>query len=259
MHNPSSEPIQPSDILQPLPLEDWPSFDHIVTEDGAPVDNVFSEKQMRLLTEPLYSSWKTDRPFVALANVGLFYGIDIPPLVPDTLLSINVRMPENLFPKLNRSYFVWKYGKPPEVVIEIVSNRQGGEDTRKLELYADVRVANYVIYDPEHYLSDQELRVFRLRGSTLVRDDSRPCQIPEVGLGLTIWQGQFELTDGQWLRWTDSQGELIPTGCENAAIEAQRADQASQRAEQATQRADEIGQENARLRELLRQHNINPG
>ncbi len=259
MHNPSSEPIQPTDILQPLPLEDWPSFDHIVTEDGAPVDNVFSEKQMRLLTEPLYSSWKTDRPFVALANVGLFYGIDIPPLVPDTLLSINVRMPENLFPKLNRSYFVWKYGKPPEVVIEIVSNRQGGEDTRKLELYADVRVANYVIYDPEHYLSDQELRVFRLRGSTLVRDDSRPCQIPEVGLGLTIWQGQFELTDGQWLRWTDSQGELIPTGCENAGIEAQRADQATQRAEQATQRADEIGQENARLRELLRQHDINPG
>jgi hypothetical protein len=31
--------------------------DEIVTEDEAPVDNIFSEKQQRLLAEPLYSSW----------------------------------------------------------------------------------------------------------------------------------------------------------------------------------------------------------
>jgi len=29
----------------------------LITEDGAPVDNIYSEKQMRLLTEPLYNTW----------------------------------------------------------------------------------------------------------------------------------------------------------------------------------------------------------
>ena len=57
-----------------LPAELRPCVDHIVTEDDTPVDNIFSEKQQRLLTEPLYSSWTPGRLFLAAANVGLFYG-----------------------------------------------------------------------------------------------------------------------------------------------------------------------------------------
>lgn len=47
-----------------------------MTEDATPVDNLFSEKQQRLLTESMYSSWRgpgAERPFLALANVGMFY------------------------------------------------------------------------------------------------------------------------------------------------------------------------------------------
>ena len=263
--------------LKPLPLEDWPDIDHIITEDGAPVDNVLSEKHMRLLTEPLYTSWQTDRPFVALANVGLFYGVDIQPLVPDVLLSVNVCLPEDLRPKLNRSYFVWKYGKPPDIVIEIVSNKKGGEDTRKLELYADVRIANYVVFDPEAYLSNEVLRVYRLRGNRLELDIASPCRFESIGLGLTIWSGRFENTDGQWLRWTNNEGVVIPTGAEQADAATKRADAADQRAGAAKERADaaekranaaeeeiekskqaaaDAVHENARLLDLLRLHNI---
>ena len=32
-------------------------IESLVTEDDTPVDNMPSEKQQRLLTEPLYSSW----------------------------------------------------------------------------------------------------------------------------------------------------------------------------------------------------------
>jgi hypothetical protein len=56
---------------EPLP-EIRPPLDDLVTEDDTPVDNMFSEKQQRLLTEPLYSSWDAGRPFLATANVGLF-------------------------------------------------------------------------------------------------------------------------------------------------------------------------------------------
>ncbi len=275
----SSSPQQSDVVLQPLPPEDWPSIDHIITEDGAPVDNVFSEKQMRLLTEPLYSSWTTDRLFVALSNVGLFYGVDLPPLVPDMLLSMNVRLPENLFPKLHRSYFVWKYGKPPEVAIEVVSNRRGGEDTDKVLRYADIRVANYFIFDPERHLSDQPLRAFRLQGSKMVADTSGSFIVPEVGLALTLWEGNFESTDASWLRWCDEQGELVRTGAESAKLEKQRADSlatsaqiaqqqareaheqarsAEQQAGQQKERADILATEKAALIALLQKNGIDP-
>ncbi len=227
-------------LLRP---EDWPNIDHIQTEDGAPVDGVFSEKQMRLLTGTLYDSWKTDKSFVALANVGLFYGIDLPPVVPDVLLSVNVRLPENLFPKLHRSYFVWKYGKPPEVAIEIVSNKEF-ELSRRVDLYTDFRVANYVIYDPEEYLSDQPLRLYRLQGSKMVQVDRRPILFPEFGLGLDIWHGRFEETDSHWLRWTDSNGKTIPTGGE--------------RADEEKKRAELLLRETERLYQLLKDKGIDP-
>ncbi len=252
-------------ILKPLAPEDWPQIDHIVTEDGAPADNVFSEKQMRLLTEPLYASWKPGRPFVAFANVGLFYGIDLPPLVPDMLLSIDVRLPENLFPKLNRSYFVWKYGKPPEVAIEVVSNRQGGEDTSKIDRYAAARVSNYVIYDPEHHLSPDDVRLFRLQGSKLVTDTSGDWTFPDLGLGVAMWQGRYEDTDATWLRWVDTRGQRIATGAEQAIAANQVAEQqtsfaeaASQRAEAEAQRANETIQRNERLRQYLLDQGIDP-
>ena len=54
-------------------------MENLVTEDDTPVDNILSEKQQRLLTEPLYGAWSGPdqhapghRPFLALANVGLF-------------------------------------------------------------------------------------------------------------------------------------------------------------------------------------------
>jgi hypothetical protein len=34
-----------------------PDIQGLITEDDTPVDNLPSEKQQRLLTEPLYSAW----------------------------------------------------------------------------------------------------------------------------------------------------------------------------------------------------------
>jgi hypothetical protein len=70
-----------------VPPEAMPQIDHLITEDDTPVDNVFSEKQQRLLTEPLHSTWRQtmtqDRPFVVFANVGLFYTTRKQAVVPD--------------------------------------------------------------------------------------------------------------------------------------------------------------------------------
>ena len=101
-----------NDELEAIAMEVRAVVENLVTEDDVPVDNVFSEKQQRLLTEPLFSSWSgpgEQRPFVAMANVGLFYALRRPPLVPDVLLSLGVKMPADIHLKHNRSYFVWEY------------------------------------------------------------------------------------------------------------------------------------------------------
>lgn len=100
-----------------------PNVEHLVTEDDTPVDNIFSEKQQRLLVDTLYSSNPFgDKSFVASSNVGVYYGLHKPAVVPDVLLSIDVNYPKDIWEKSHRVYMIWEIGKRPDVVVEIVSN-----------------------------------------------------------------------------------------------------------------------------------------
>jgi hypothetical protein len=117
-----------------LPPELIPNLDELVLEDDTPLDNIFTARQERLLTEPLDVSWAgpgEGRPFLALANVGLFYMLHEPPLVPDAMLAVDVRVGDDLSRRENRSYFTWQLGKSPDVVVEIVSDRRGGEEANQ--------------------------------------------------------------------------------------------------------------------------------
>lgn len=228
-------------ILEPEVIEiPEPDISHLVTEDDTPLDNIFSEKQQRLLTETLYTSWKPAAtvPFVALANVGLFYAVDESAVVPDVMVSLDVALPEELWEKRHRSYFIWEYGKPPEVVIEVVSNRKGNELTQKKRLYARLGIAYYVVFDPNHQLGETSLQLFERRGSDYAR--GRKMWLPVLGLGLTLWQGEYEGMNQRWLRWCDEAGNLLLTGAEAVAAESQRAEQERQRAEQERQRAERL-------------------
>ncbi|MGC9505293.1 Uma2 family endonuclease [Baaleninema sp.] len=227
-----------------------PDISDLVTEDETPVDNLLSEKQQRLLTSALYSSLDRQEPFLAAANVGLFYSANDPPLVPDVLLSFGVPTPEDWTQKKNRSYFTWNFGKPPDIVIEIVSNTVGNELGRKLQDYARASVSYYVVYDPFRYLGKTELRLYELRALQQYRELDGTA-IPEADLGLTQWEGTFEGSRTTWLRWCDRDGQILLTGDEKADRERRRADREHQRAEQEHQRAE-------RLARLLRERGIDP-
>ena len=109
-----------------------PDVSNLITEDDTPVDNLFSEKQMRLLTESIHTSWHPDFPFVAMANVGVYVALNRPAIVPDVLVTTEVEPMQDSMKKDHRCYFTWMYGgKVPDVVIEIVSNKKGGELTSK--------------------------------------------------------------------------------------------------------------------------------
>ena len=224
-----------------------PDVSHLITEDGKPLDSFLSEKQMRLLTATLYSSWTppNGRRFLAAMNVGVFAVARNPAIVPDVFLSLDVDPPVLTGPDRLRSYFIWEFGKPPDIAIEVVSDTEGDELSSKLREYERMRVGHYVVFDPLRKISKEVLTAFSLQGLAYVMIPHASFQ--NVGLALVVWEGEFEGIRGHWLRWTDLQGNLIPTGAERADAATERADAATQRADAATQRADELA---AKLRAL---------
>jgi hypothetical protein len=209
--------------------------------------------------------------------VGIFSRDEEEGTAPDVFLSLHVTMPADWSQKQNRSYLMWRFGKFPEVVIEIVSNRKGNELLRKdpekpskLETYARMGIAYYAVYDPLKQIQEaaqmngRSLKVFELRGKHYV-ELFPSFWMDDVGLGLMLWNGEFEGVSSEWLQWCDRQGQVILTGAEGQAIERQRVEVERQRAEQAEsqleaerQRAEAERRRAEQLAERLRQLGINP-
>lgn len=223
---PLFEPVQAPDVTD------------LVIEDGEPVDGIFSERQMRLLVASLYDSWRPGRPFLALANVGVFFHPGHPPLVPDVLLSLDVEVAGDLSQKEENSYFLWRFGKPPDVVVEVVSNRKGRE-LEKREDYARLGVGWYAIHDPHAHLGERPLRVFELHGRSFV-EVLDPARLPGLGLGLVLWQGEYEGHHATWLRWCDEHGRLLLLGSEQVELERSRTQEERQRADRLEVRLREL-------------------
>ncbi len=232
-----AEPAQP---LQSLEETLRPDVSHLITEDDQPVDNWFQERQQRLLPDSLYASWAQSgqtEPFLAAADVGLFHKVSDQAVVPDVMVSLGVQVPEDWWEHHNRSYMIWEFGKAPDIVIEVVSNRKGKED-EKLLRYAAAGVPYAVIFDPLSYLGKRPLRVYVLHGRSYVEVAS-PSWLDEVGIGLTLWEGTFEGLSATWLRWCDREGNILRTGLELANQERERANQERERANQERERANQ--------------------
>jgi len=229
---------------------------HLVTEDDQPVENPFQDKQMRLLTESLYTSWQPDFPFVAMSDVGFFFSLSEDPLVPDVLVSTRVSLPKDLMSKKHRSYFAWIYGKVPDIVVEIVSGKEGGELDRKREGYHARNVPYYIVFDPGLELGERMLRSFEYSPSGYV-EMVKPL-FTSLGLGLLLWSGEYEGHETIWLRWCDAELAVLPFGKEG--IESSRALVEEQRAiaTQERTRADEMAEELLRLRQMLRDSEQKP-
>ena len=174
------------------------------------------------------------------ADVGVFLHPRTAPLVPDAFLSLDVQELQQAWGKEGRSYFIWEYKKPPDVVIEVVSNEKGGEVAAKMPGYAGFGIPFYVIFDPLRLVQDELVRAYRLGAS----GEYSPCgydPLPGIGLGLRLWRGWFDGLLETWLRWTDwtdASGALVLQGEERAVQEGGRADRAESRVEQERDRAD---------------------
>jgi hypothetical protein len=86
-----------------------------------------------------------------------------------------------------------------------------------------------------------------------------------VGLGLVLWSGNIENCEGQWLRWCDNDGLVLPTGYELAQQEyltrdenEKRADLAESQLRQANQRTERAKKWATRLADQLRALGVDP-
>lgn len=253
-------------IIPEKPFDLTEAVKNLVTEDDQPVDNILSEKQQRLLVDALYESWTPPPPadfeaasepattappttepraFWAASNVGVFRSVHLPGIAPDVFISLDISAPGDFQqPDFKRSYFMWEYGKAPEVALEIVSNRKGKEMAAKLKEYAQMGVNYYIVYDPFGELKAEmggaSLRVYEpVFGKRYrQRDDFR---LPDLQLQLVFWEGRFEETEATWLRWADAHGNLLLTGHERAAQAENRASEAEARAARLAAKLRELG------------------
>jgi hypothetical protein len=254
-----------------IPPELEPDVSHLVTEDDTPLDNFFSEKQQRLLVESLYAShtdsWRAvhpktgvERPFLASANVAIYYALKASPLVPDVFVSLDVAAPDDWWEKYNRSYMTWEFAKEPEVVIEIVSNLKGGELSEKLDLYARrLHVPYYIVFDPSEQYGSDILRIFQKSVTDYKRVESiEPDNQDGFPLNIVLWEGEYENSFATWIRWQIHDGMLIPTGRELSQQALHQMSEEKRRADAAEQQLQRERAEKECLAAKLRALGIDP-
>jgi Uma2 family endonuclease len=134
--------------------------------------------------------------------------------------------------EIRRSYTPQLQGQVPAVVMEFLSETEGGEYSIKPTyppgkwfFYEQVlQVPQYAIFDPQEGV----LEVYQLDDSGRY-DLQQPnannhYEIEALGLLLGVWQGTKGNRTGYWLRWWDESGQMLPWGVESVEQERQRAE-----------------------------------
>ncbi|MGB3692572.1 MAG: Uma2 family endonuclease [Spirulinaceae cyanobacterium] len=180
------------------------------------------------------------------------------------------------------SYVTWQEEANPLVVVELLSpgteaedlgetTSKRGEPPTKWEVYEQIlQVPYYIVFS--RYTN--QLKVFQLREGKYQEFELNQGRlvVPELGLSLGTWRGEFKDIEKLWLRWLTLEGELIPIpeekviAAQEEAIEArleafeaqQEILEAQQEAIEAKLRASEAELKAEQLAAKLRELGIDP-
>jgi Uma2 family endonuclease len=244
MHQ-TDPPRSPKDVLPTM--YDLPSEDP--EEPGLP--DQFHLLQPRLLDETFRPpNYPSDQIFVA-SDLNLYYDTRHPLWYkrPDWFAVVGVpRLYEQR--DLRLSYVVWQEGVNPFIVVELLSPGTEREDLgqtlrdveqppRKWEVYEqNLRIPYYAVFDRYKY----EFRMFKLNGgryAEVALSGSR-FWVPELELGLGVWQGRYQDVEQPWLRWYDGAGNWVLTPTEE---ERQQTEQEKRRTERLIAQLRSLGVE----------------
>ncbi|UZQ53860.1 Uma2 family endonuclease [Trichothermofontia sichuanensis B231] len=248
-------------MIAPELLSGLPSTEELPCSDDTPVDNEDQNSLPNLLLFMLASLWAERMDWYFGVDMAIYHttGEDPRiPVVPDAFLSLGVERRKG--GRSRRSYATWEEnGVVPTLVLEMVSHKPGGEYGAKQEIYRQLGVLYYVIYNPEFWQRDrhQPFEVYRLVDGQYQQvfstaEADHPYWFPEVGLGLGFRQQRLGGIEQEILVWYDAQGNPYPTPDEvqlqlrqrqqELDAERQRAESERQRAESERQRAEQLAQ-----------------
>ncbi len=201
----------------------WEKLPDDFVLDDEPVDNINQPSLAAALTESLEIAGKLPANALITTNYGICATVNQKMVVkaPDWAYIPSIRVPRE---EVKRSYTPRLQGDIPVIVMEFLSDTEGGEYSSKPTyppgkwfFYQRVlEVPNYVIFEPDA----GELEVYQLDDSAQYQlqnpDANNRYWIAQMGLFLGAWQGTRENRTGYWLRWWDKNGELLLWGSERA-------------------------------------------
>jgi Uma2 family endonuclease len=238
-----------SAFTDPVKFEPLPDHTQLPESDGTFVKNFQEHPQSILLTESIWTTLEhlhPDAQFCVGQDSGIYWRITEPPErgaeAPDWFYVPNV--PPTLNGEPRRSYVLWQEHIAPLIVLEFVSGNGSEERDKtpwkgKFWIYEQViRPAFYGIYEVRR-ASVEVYHFIENHYELLPANERGHYTLPQMGVELGIWQGEYKNVDLPWLRWWDDQGNLLLTGEEQAEQERLRAEQESQRAEQERLRAEQ--------------------
>ncbi|NJL10795.1 MAG: Uma2 family endonuclease [Calothrix sp. SM1_7_51] len=223
-----------------------PSTSELPCSDDTPVDNEDQNFLPNILLFLLASIWADRTDWFFGVDMGVYHTTGINPrvpVVPDGFLSLGVERKKS--GKSRRSYAVWEENQvAPILVLEMVSHTPGGEYDEKLEIYRQLGVLYYIVYNPEYWKRDlhQPFEIYKLVNQNYQLQIGEPYWMSEVGLGIGRHQGIISGLPQEFLSWYDQQGNRYLTSEEIAQQEREKAQLEKQRAEYEQKRAEQLAQ-----------------
>ncbi|MEL6903145.1 MAG: Uma2 family endonuclease [Cyanobacteria bacterium J06606_4] len=239
-HSPKA-PKRLSVTWEPLPE------DYSLPDD--PVDNIVQPLLAAILREILELAGLVSPECLIATNFGICATVERRTVVkaPDWVYVPKVTPLSDH--KTRRSYTPNLQGEPVELVMEFISETEGGEYSvdpnypyGKWWFYERIlQVPSYFIFRPEK----GQLEAYKLaegRYEAQEKSEHGRYWVEAFGLFLGVWQGTRANHAGYWLRWWDASGNLLPWGTEKVAEVALQVEQERERAEQERERADRLAE-----------------
>jgi len=235
--------------LEPL---DWlPTAEDLPESDEKPVDSELQRLVADLLRNILVGIFKGRTDWFFGIDMGVYYSPDEPAIAPDGFLSVGVKSVKTK--GLRTSYVLWEEdGVIPQFILEVVSKSYRGEYTTKKDLYQNLGVLYYVVYNPIRRRKNT-LEVYRLVQGQYVPVIGNPVWMPEIGLGIGKDEYTHQDRDREWLFWYDENGDRYLTPDEQIDEKQQQVQQAKQQTQQAKQQTQQAKQQTQQAKQQTQQ------
>ena len=230
-----------------------------------PVDNIIQPELAMALKESLATAGLTNESVLIATNFGICVTVNGKTVVkaPDWVYVPNAS--PLLSGKIRRSYTPNAEGEMPTIVMEFLSETEGGEySIKRTYPYGKwwfyerlLQVPVYVIFDP----ATGDLEVYHLTSDGYEQqepDAEKRYWIAQLGLFLGVWEGTRLDMQALWLRWWDAEGNMLLWGTEQALLAEEQLQEAQQQAEAAQQQAEQERNRADILAQQLRSLGVDP-